>query len=330
MAEWRSKHPSDTNAITSDSITQGLKLGREPDANAQVSYGTQPAIQYMTSKGWGANTDSKENYTAQYNGAVSGTVATVTYTNLHHSTYTGEDGVTHSISKIVRTFSNMQPFSAIPGKTQLIINSDPTDGFVTVATSVDVTDVYYDELGNPISFDPNTAYITVASLNSLYYQGDFQDALTGKPYGTESVRPLSSTDKSYSLAGSSVTVHSDGSLYADQTNQDWAKNNSWKNSGHTGSWDSIGTDTTYYGAGVISLSGTEHKFRFFVQSDGMPSNFINGYQSYLQKDTQGGNWFTMSTVIPVTPTPRTSINYHYDTPSTFSLLYFRLLVNNNL
>ena len=77
-------------------------------------------------------------------------------------------------------------------------------------------------------------------------------------------------------------------------------------------WDDPSSPNRYYGAGLISLSGTHHKIR--IENTGRPDRLINGQPL---TDTEAV-WFAPSTVIPQTPTPRTEVHYHYN-PSVIRL-----------
>ena len=95
-----------------------------------------------------------------------------------------------------------------------------------------------------------------------------------------------------------------------------------------------GYNSTPRGTFLMVGQGSHFNVEFGWMSDTRPSldNFKNISASHQETGFQFnlfGPSATSKVLIP--PVRKTSsVNYHYDTPSTFSLLYFRLLVNNNL
>lgn len=312
MDKWNSENHSSGDTLTSQQVQQHLTLGREPNAKVELSNIA------TVGKKQPVNNNSIDRVILK--GDVNGVAVVVTYTNLQNSYYVDKDGQKHKISKIVRTFSNIknnglgvdwQPTTRTDTDSEAIyVFSDPTEGFWYFgASEVTTDDVYYDEDGNPININGN-AYMAVTSLNSLYETNN-KLALTGTPIGVESAQPLNPNEKAYSLAGSSVTVHSDGSLYADKTNDPYSQLR-WEISKDEipqvttwtdpdVDWDNKGSNE-YYGAGIISLNGTHHTIKWSCKIEG-------NAEKYYKSDQV---WATMTTIIPQTKNPTTTIHYHYD------------------
>lgn len=311
LAAWKaSSGVQNPDGISSSEVTQALTLGREPQAKVTVSNlaGTKGNID--TSKEY--NTDSIS-YEYRFNGSIPGTALVATYTNLHNSYYYDDNGNKHLISKIVRTFSNLtkQPWvsswnwNSSPennGNPLIWIYDDPADGFwYYFSSGVTVTDQYYDEQGNPISFG-NNAWLAISSLNN-----ENRDK-NGNPLNNTHVERVEALlgAKAFSLRGSSVSNH-DGILYADT-------NNTHGSGLNNGEWDTRNSPNIYYGSGLMKLSGNSVSLRF--------STTFNGFDG---RDTWQV-WAITSTIIPSTPGPNkptqktSSINYHYDTKSVKILM----------
>lgn len=241
--------------------------------------------------------DSNSQIVYSWNSGESGQL-TVEYSGLQNSFYMDENGNKINISKIVATYIP----DASDTKHGLIIFSDPTDGFGYLnTTGANVNYKFYNQANQQIDFKNNTAWLAVTSLNSNITNTETAKIING--------------GKAYGLAGSSIKAHDDGSLYADNHND--GPDGTWDFQAHDGqSWDNKGINE-YYGAGLISLQNSDFTVRYALLKN-------------QTKESGNGPWVTPTTIIPETPTPRSQIHYHYDTPSTFSLLYFRLLVNNNL
>lgn len=174
----------------------------------------------------------------------------VTYTNLQNSSYNGV-----KIKSAVYTFSNFQKFSNPDNVSQsynIRFFSNPYDGFdYSGITDFRISIQYFadDQMQQPINFIKGSAFIGFASLNN--YDGkhiEFARAINGTPI---------------SLAGSTVTAHSDGWLYADNDNLNG--NISWMDP-QTGkvtnnAWDNISAGT-YVGAGMAEVSGNNLDVEF--------------------------------------------------------------------
>lgn len=271
----------------------------------------------------GGNGTDSMSYQYLFNGSVSGTAMVATYSNLQHSYYVDNNGNRHTISKIVRTFSNLSAQPWMPswdwnktdksyannGKPVLWVYDDPTDGFwYYYSSGVTVTDQFYDDRGNLINFG-NNAWLAVTSLNNQ--SGGRQDFNVNNA-AIEQVTPVSG-GQAVALLGSSVSNHG-GTLYSDHNNTDGPVGSI----NDSGSWDAKGPNE-YYGSGLIKLLSDPFTLRFSASYD--PS-----YKGPLSVNV----WATTTTIIPATPGPTyqgprrptpplppspstpTSANYHYD------------------
>lgn len=244
-----------------------------------------------------------------YSGSVTGPVLTATYTNLKNS-YVIKNGVKVPIGKLVRQFSNLSSLvtpstvnfwkSASSGLTNsqyhltmLSPTADPWyGGNFRNATSVTVSDKFYDSKGNQI--DPTGGYYIIGSLN---YTG------TGDH---ESVKGTNT--QPYAIAGSSINVQPDGSLMANRSNEVHLSDNGLKETYTPGSnnWD--GKDSAYsngkylyYGAGVLRITNSSPALTFTTSADNASDNI-------------GAQWFQLTTDLISTPVQRktTQTHYHYD------------------
>lgn len=305
------------DGLTTADVSQQLVLGREPQADvAFATNGQESRVSDLVADPvtgivpWASQlgTDSPHRYDFTFPTAQSGQVITATYTNLQASKYVDANGVTHKIAKIVRTFSDLSgPTTQAPegSKPMLEIFNDPTDGFnYDFSTGVTVTDAYYDEYGNALTLDSNTAYITVSSLNADYQKSetDSSISLNAVPKNVETATGIDNAIAE-ALVGSSIKLHSDNSLYADATNliEDDENMTTWKSKIN---WDSACNVSTYqyYGAGLFNVDGSSYSIRFSKQGQG---------RVYI--------WAQISTTVPLT-TPNKPWNitplktsYHLDT-----------------
>lgn len=324
LATWRETHSADLsnpNGVSSTELIQQLELSSEPQASTTFSNVSNdfsgpkstvnghwdvlpdPSVQHTHSNYHYFETNGQKD--------ISGDILTVTYTNLKHSYYIDKSGTKHNIAKIVRTFSNMSKRTPINTNNNmlLVVYDDPTEGFwYNSSDGVTVTDQYYDESGNPISFNGN-AYLAITSLNASYANGHDWALTSNDPWHVERAELLSNGSP-INLFGSTVSSHGN-LLFSNDTNffvkgvqglplQDTL----WKNS--TVSWDQKGPNQ-YFGAGLFSLSGSKVSIRYSI------NHGRNG-------DSGTTVWATSSTIIPVTPGPAqpkvpktTSANFHYDT-----------------
>lgn len=251
---------------------------------------------------------------------------TATYSGLKNWSYKGKP-----ITKIVFDFTmtknitdghlNVIPYSPdkMGGKAadssfyDIDLSNDPTKGFILNGTTATViAKMYYDD-GSQVSFDPNTAYFAVGSLNN--YTNMLDNEWHSMGYSIESTK-VNYGGSAKALYESSVTVHNGNNLYSDLpntiSNSDTTGgaifNPNITYDGHYGEWDSNGSGKQYVGAGLIDLNGNEFSFTAGTLNKGIPQNAI--YRNYM--------WWNASTVIPETPT--TEINYHYDTILTLKLI----------
>lgn len=314
MAEWKAAHLNNNpNGLTTADVQQQLSLAAEPDAKVDIKILDSRASLGPSDRVFKDTTWSRVNLSTD----ISGDIAQATYTNLKNSYYVDKNGQKHLIAKIVKVFSNSgYTVSNNDGHTSLLdIATDPSLGvWYEDISGITETDTFYDADGNVINLSDNTAYIAVTSLNSLYESSkngwtNKEYALSGLPAHVESATPISN-GKAYTLAGSSVTVHSNGALYADQTNDrvdtsasDAPQNTdqtTWKSTDY---WDANNSENTYFGAGIIAVHGDSFSIRFetnFGDNDAKLDPWV---------------WYTLDTIIPQTPTPTrqtTSTSYHYN------------------
>lgn len=307
--QWQQSHHVTGNTVTSDQVVQNLILGREPAAQVTLSVRSGRLIpeSEWTRYDWGTPNQQKADnvsigndgkaYVIRENGAVNGKVLTATYTGLSNSFYVDRAGTKHKIAKIVRTFSDLtdsgitnwakhygvnNPEEYNHGNPELTLYSDPTDGFwYNWSGGVTVQDLYYDNNGQPININGN-AWLAVTSLNN-------ESSGPTKHEHIESVEALSN-GTAYSLAGSSIQKVGINKLYSPTDNT------------YTGpilgdDWDRKDSKEKYYGAGLINISNGV-TLRFYTQRD--------------SGNITPNVWATTSTIIPMTPTPRAAIHYHYD------------------
>ena len=306
MSAWQEAHKLDPNAkaISSSQVVQGLALNREPDAHMAISTNLQQAAMNPKLHGFpeiGIDSQSAAHVFIPVNNNQN---VTVTYDNLKNSSYIDGNGNTHKIAKIVRTFSDIHWSDQVKRGSganlhELQLFSDPTDGFWYYGISdLVASDQYYDDHGNIINFDKDTAYMGVTSLNAAY-DNNGNVGKTGSARHVEKVQGLTNTT-AYALQGSSVVNH-DGTLYADETNIAF-DNKSWTTWNGPEEWDHRGGKYEYYGTGLLSFHGNSVSLKFETTH--------NGY------DDQNGTWATMTTNIPATPGPKAPApkewHYHYN------------------
>lgn len=303
--QWLHGQPNSKEGLTSDQFIQHLHLSSSPNATAQIRIlvPTSEVTSNLTDTQLSSNlqqwyqryTSSKHSGIYSFTQSIPGDVMQITYTNLSSgNTYIDNAGVTHIISKIVRTISNLGTDrgyylaeSPSVGRTHLQWFNNPIDG-VQYTGNVTIHDDYYDENGQKIDIKDH-AYITLSSLNNTGYganKDNFHVEKATTPSG-----------KVYSLIGSTVSVHNDGWAYSDKNNSEA------EYSGKAATdWDNSSSPDFYYGAAVADAAdrgGTTVSFMYTVQ----PSRTPAACQA----------WSTVDTVIPQTPNPRTTIHYHYNT-----------------
>lgn len=259
--------------------------------------------------------------------------ATLTFTNASHLTYKGQK-ISKVVEKITLTPNNANNTSHYES---VDVASNLYWGYTLWQGKLTTDWQFYNDKGELINFDPNTAFLSVASLNN------YANNLGGYSIETTTVN---SGGKALSLYGSSVTAHGN-SLYSNNPN-------SYNNKGiqicgvkpgETGSvdtsfrlnpsattntdipqgWDRTGSSKRYYGSGLISLEGNHISMTIEAKNTGIP----NGAH---YRDTL---WWNAATLIPqtpgpVTPKPKTSsVHYNYDTMwNPFLLLNAPLYISN--
>lgn len=157
--------------INTSDIIQQLQIGNEDHATLTVSDVKGATVNKATKLFWGdLSTYAYTFVPSEKQGTIT---VTATYTGLTKSSYTDANGVTHQISKIVRTFkwdgstSAAQTTGTVDGVkgVTFFINNQPQEGFGYYGGTVTETDQFYDQNGDLITIGPN-AYISVSSLNS--------------------------------------------------------------------------------------------------------------------------------------------------------------------
>lgn len=303
MSEYRKSIKENKDGLTTQEIQNQLTLGKETEAKMDVQILQQPAIDPWNSEKSGI--DGNYGYHLAYNSSVNGAFAKVTYTNLKNSYYVDADDNKHQIIKIVRTFSDLTRSTSTASinwtkerasyegttsdnaeKTILSINSIPTNGAMFFnASGVTVSDLYYDKDGNRLSV--KDGYIVMSSLNNNG-KGDVESAkgLSGQ------------TPKTF--IGSSVYVQSDGSLQANGDNSYYLHDSTHS---EYNNWDNANSDKFYWGAGLLKINNDGANVIRFNVSNALGNNPEDALNSY---------WFTISTILPTTANPTSSINYHYN------------------
>ncbi|WP_171025037.1 GbpC/Spa domain-containing protein [Lacticaseibacillus zeae] len=237
-------------------------------------------------------------------------VISVTYDHLNNASYTDSQGKVHAISRIQRTFTVNRYYDDEGYQREMIFYADPTKGFwYEDIASVTMTQRFFDEQGQAITFKDGTAYYTVSSLN--------HHAQIEAVSGGENAHALA-------LAGSSVTNHN-GVLYSDNNNNgpkpisliaeelhttteavinelvrlDHLDGNQTQASDYHADtevyqgqvWDNSASIFQFYGAGLISLSGDEQTMTFTTRNDTTdPADLYTG---------EPGTLATFQTMIPL-------------------------------
>ena len=213
------------------------------------------------------NSDNKVIVNFQH-GQCQGKEITVTYDNLNNSYYLeniNNETNRIKISKIERTFSEIQessktiftsdgiheknPTDGVYDKCdgpQLIIYNDPSDGFFyNNITQVSVKDIYYDDQGDQINFDTkndkNKPWIFVTSLNSDG-RGNVEKV---RAQGQD---PNNSSANGVKIAGSTVT-NQNGWWYSNKNNW-FNKNPDWDNRDEANRFGFVGTVAFQYHPGM--------------------------------------------------------------------------------
>ena len=334
LQDYKNGHGISGQVVTSGDVVQRLEIDNDPGIQLSVSNLNNIRAEYFADKKFnGVDSVGSGRHLELLDNSKQGS-ATLTFTNTSRLSYMGR-----KISKVVEqiTLIPNNPDKS-KGNARVNVAANLYWGYDLAEGIEKVTWSFYDENGRIINFTPNTAYLSVASLNN------YTNNLGAYSIETTTV---DSGGKALSLYGSSVTSHGN-SLYSNKANSynDSGIQICGVKPGETGSidtgfrlnpsavtntnipqgWDRTGSPLRYYGSGLISLEGPALTMTIEAKNTGLPNNA-------KWRDVM---WWNAATLIPQTPGPQkpkpksSSIHYHYDTPSTFSLLYFRLLVNNNL
>lgn len=237
-------------------------------------------------------------------------VISVTYDHLNNASYTDSQGQVHAISRIQRTFTINRYYDNEGYQRAMVFYADPTQGFwYKNIASVTMTQQFFDQQNQAITFEDGAAYYTVSSLN---HHGQIEAVSGGE------------NAQAFALAGSSVTNHN-GVLYSDSNNNGpksisliaeelhttteavinelvrldhLAGNQTQAGDYHENTevyqgqvWDNSASIFQFYGAGLISLSGDEQTMTFTTRNDTAdPADIYVGGSSTLA---------TFKTMIPL-------------------------------
>ena len=349
---------SNSSVISSGMVDQGLKLGRE--SSAKVTFSN--TVGTNTATGWNLgdnNTGGKTGYTytigqgspylswgkypwtlTRRNGYGEGSTqyaflankinepnisVTATYTNLHNSSYTDNNGTKHQISKIIATYKTSGNSTDWP---ILYINTDPYEGFWYMGVNpVSVTYQCFDENGNLIKFD-NNAWITVSSLNAgpnaqngrhEYAQGtgnitfhqlagasitDMGNGKMGSVFVNDNIRLKFNSDGSVNYGITDNNAHGGKALYEaiGQPGGNFSKGKLIDSNYYDGKdgyamWDNANGQGQYYGATVGQINNGATSYTISYSSD----TYGTGMGSNVKEASYATTWAMPSTTIPETP-----------------------------
>lgn len=349
---------SNSNVISSGMVDQGLKLGKE--SSAKVTFSN--TVGTNTATGWNLgdnNTGGKAGYTytlgqgspylswgkypwtlTRRNSYGEGSTqyaflankinepnisVTATYTNLHNSSYTDNNGTNHHISKIIATYKTSGNSTDWP---ILYINTDPSEGFWYMGVNpVSVTYQCFDENGNLIRFN-NNAWITVSSLNAgpsaqngrhEYAQGtgnitfhqlagssitNMGNGKMGSVFVNDHIRLKFNSDGSVNYGIVDNTAHGGRALYEaiGQPGGNFSKgklidNNYYDGKDGYSAWDNANGQGQYYGATVGQINNGATSYTISYSSDA----YGTGMGNNVKEATYGTTWAMPSTTIPETP-----------------------------
>lgn len=294
LAAWkRSKHSS-TDSVMTDSIKQGFWFNEEPDAhlvlnsdnpNVDTNVGISDAVIWSVA--------GKHYELVLPSTDINGNVVTATYTGLKNSYYEDPSGKRHSISKIVRTFSDYVK-NPTDSNGMLDIYTDPNNGYWYWWTKgITITDELFDSDNKPINIGKN-AWLLAESLNNVY--GNHIEKVTALGDST-----------AYEIAGSSVKK--DGNtLYSPDHNEELHLGTHTITSNGESGWDHRDGKYSYLGSGLIRLNNSGEK--------------TNSYSIRTWTDLKGNNsspwtWVYFSTkLVSDIPDddeeiPTTTVHYHH-------------------
>lgn len=289
------------NVIDSSSVIQKLVIDHDSGSTVSVTNVVNGTVSDIKDAMFNGADHMGDGYRIDSVDDTKPATFTVTYNNLSKITY-NDRKITKIIYEVTLTPNNNQSYNF------MVLN----DFAYGLALNNDVANLkmrmYYDN-GELVDFSDGNAYLSVNSLNN--YTNNL------KEYSIETTR-VNSGGKALALRGSSVTVHDGTTLYSDKANSfttdghyvatDDSANkesfelnpNSVTDTNIPTGWDTTGSASRYYGAGLVKLTGTVLDFDLYAANTGIP----NGVW------WRNGLWYNTSTIIPVTPT--TQISYHYD------------------
>lgn len=217
-------------------IQQEASFGKEPNATISIS-SPYKTVSGDTDHNHLPNVTSLE---VPANRDITGDFATITWTNLSHTSYAGKP-----ITKIVATLSNLNYYTQDGNyKQRIAIPNDPSEFFAISGNSLDVDYKYYYADGTQVNFGDN-AYLSAGGMESWQRNSGIQ---------SEAIQLLSS-GQALHLPGSSVIVHSGNDLYASTNNT----SGDAKIQYGSRNWDGI---EQYYRAGLFKVTGNHIKVRF--------------------------------------------------------------------
>lgn len=312
LQDYKNGHGISGQVVTSGDVVQRLEIDNDPGMQVVASNLNNVKASYIDDEKFnGIDSVGKCIHLETIDQNKPGS-ATLTFTNASNLSYMGK-----KITKVVQQIS-------------LIPNSDRRPSFDAAANmywgyntwnNKTITNwrFYYAD-GTGVSFTPNTAYLSVASLNN------YTNNLGAYSIETTTV---DSGGKALSLYGSSVTSHGN-LLYSNNANSynDRGIQICGVKPGEAGSidtgfrfnssaitntdipqgWDRTGSPLRYYGSGLISLEGPALTMTIEAKNTGIPNN----------AKWRDGMWWNVATLIPQTPGPQkpepksSSINFHYD------------------
>ena len=317
LQDYKNGHGISGQVVTSGDVVQRLEIDNDPGIQLSVSNLNNIRAEYFADKKFnGVDSVGSGRHLELLDNSKQGS-ATLTFTNTSRLSYMGR-----KISKVVEqiTLIPNNPDKS-KGNARVNVAANLYWGYDLAEGIEKVTWSFYDENGRIINFTPNTAYLSVASLNNY--------ANNLGAYSIETTT-VDSGGKALSLYGSSVTSHGN-SLYSNKANSynDSGIQICGVKPGETGSidtgfrlnpsavtntnipqgWDRTGSPLRYYGSGLISLEGPALTMTIEAKNTGLPNNA-------KWRDVM---WWNAATLIPQTPGPQkpkpksSSIHYHYDT-----------------
>ncbi len=235
---------------------QKLSIQQEPDANVSATLdGT--AVNVTPATG-----DNPNVYGNPYKSTVripinqDSDVVKITYSGLRNSNFNGK-----AIKSIVVTFNNFKIDTRngnTTGSLSLYNNFYAGFWYSGIDNVTATVQLFYDnDQKDQVVFDNSdngsAAYFVLGSLNNY-----------SSYHHIEKVRVVNG--EALPLPGSTISVHSNGWLYADEPNESTAWVNPQTGKTETSFWDTYGPDGTYVGAGIDKLSGNTAVVEFSVDA----------------------------------------------------------------